>query len=93
MSRGDAQMAHEVVVVGSVNADLVVRVDRRPGPGETVLGSDLATLPGGKGANQAVAAGRLGGRVGILARDRSLDHLVVLVEAQHAFRARVAEPG
>ncbi|MFC5181277.1 ribokinase [Actinomadura harenae] len=61
-------MAHEVVVVGSVNADLVVRVDRRPGPGETVLGSDLTTLPGGKGANQAVAAGRLGGRVAILAR-------------------------
>ncbi|MBO2450981.1 ribokinase [Actinomadura barringtoniae] len=61
-------MGHEVVVVGSVNADLVVSVDRRPAPGETVLGSDLATYPGGKGANQAVAAARLGGRVGILAR-------------------------
>lgn len=58
----------EVVVVGSVNADLVVGVDRRPGPGETVLGSDLAVHPGGKGANQAVAAARLGGRVGILGR-------------------------
>ncbi|TDC44591.1 ribokinase [Actinomadura sp. KC345] len=58
----------EVVVVGSVNADLVVGVDRRPAPGETVLGSDLATLPGGKGANQAVAAARLGGRVGIVGR-------------------------
>ncbi|WP_307796949.1 ribokinase [Actinomadura barringtoniae] len=61
-------VGHEVVVVGSVNADLVVSVDRRPAPGETVLGSDLATYPGGKGANQAVAAARLGGRVGILAR-------------------------
>ncbi|MDL4774400.1 ribokinase [Actinomadura xylanilytica] len=58
----------EVVVVGSVNADLVVRVDRRPEPGETVLGSDLAVHPGGKGANQAVAAARLGGRVGIVGR-------------------------
>ncbi|WP_433337269.1 ribokinase [Spirillospora sp. CA-294931] len=61
-------MQHEVVVVGSVNADLVVGVQRRPEPGETVLGSDLSTFPGGKGANQAVAAARLGGRVGILAR-------------------------
>ncbi|MGP4028295.1 ribokinase [Actinomadura sp. 3N407] len=54
--------------MGSVNADLVVGVDRRPAPGETVLGSDLATHPGGKGANQAVAAARLGGRVGIVGR-------------------------
>ncbi|MEU9017880.1 ribokinase [Actinomadura sp. NPDC048394] len=59
---------YDVVVVGSVNADLVVGVDRRPAPGETVLGSDLATHPGGKGANQAVAAARLGGRVGIVGR-------------------------
>jgi ribokinase len=49
-----------VVVVGSANADLAVRVPRLPLPGETVLGSDLAVLVGGKGANQAVAARRLG---------------------------------
>jgi ribokinase len=60
--------AYDVVVAGSVNADLVVRVDRRPAAGETVLGSDLATHPGGKGANQAVAAARLGGRVAFLGR-------------------------
>jgi ribokinase len=60
--------SYDVVVVGSVNADLVVRVDRWPAPGETVLGSDLETHPGGKGGNQAVAAARLGGRVGILGR-------------------------
>ncbi|MGW5415742.1 ribokinase [Actinomadura geliboluensis] len=58
----------DVVVVGSVNADLVVGVDRRPAPGETVLGSDLAVHPGGKGANQAVAAARLGGRAALVGR-------------------------
>ncbi|MCW2935911.1 MAG: ribokinase [Actinomycetia bacterium] len=57
-----------VLVVGSVNADLVVGVDRRPAAGETVLGSDLATFPGGKGANQAVAAARLGASVAFLGR-------------------------
>lgn len=55
-----AAVGNRVVVVGSVNADLVARVDRHPVPGETVLGHDLAVLPGGKGANQAVAAARLG---------------------------------
>jgi ribokinase len=57
----------DVVVVGSANADLVVTVDRRPGPGETVLGSDTEVLPGGKGANTAVAAAKLGARVSLLA--------------------------
>ncbi|MFG2243655.1 ribokinase [Spirillospora sp. NPDC048823] len=65
---GQGSRDWDVVVVGSVNADLVVGVERRPVPGETVLGSDLATHPGGKGANQAVAAARLGGRVGIVGR-------------------------
>ena len=52
-----------IAVVGSANADLVIAVERRPGAGETVLGGDLVVTPGGKGANQAVAAARLGGRV------------------------------
>lgn len=56
----------EIVVLGSANADLVVEVERRPGAGETVLGSDVRVLPGGKGANTAVAAGRLGTRVAFL---------------------------
>jgi len=49
-----------ILVVGSANADLVVRVPHTPKPGETVIGGDFETLPGGKGANQAVAAARLG---------------------------------
>lgn len=49
-----------VVVVGSVNVDLTVTVDRLPGPGETVTGGTLAQHDGGKGGNQAVAAARLG---------------------------------
>jgi ribokinase len=53
-----------VVVVGSLNMDFVVRVRHLPGPGQTVLGTDFRLVPGGKGANQACAAGRLsGGRV------------------------------
>ncbi|MFB4314282.1 ribokinase [Actinomadura sp. 21ATH] len=72
---------HEVVVVGSVNADLVIGVDRRPAPGETVLGTDLATYPGGKGANQAVAAARLGGRTAILGRIGDDGHGALLRDA------------
>ncbi len=49
-----------ITVVGSLNMDFVVAVDRLPAPGETVLGRDFQMLPGGKGANQACAAGRLG---------------------------------
>ncbi|GAB2461785.1 ribokinase [Xylanimonas ulmi] len=52
-----------VVVVGSVNADLVTRVTAHPAPGQTVAGQSMAVLAGGKGANQAVAAARLGARV------------------------------
>ncbi|QHT57331.1 ribokinase [Cellulomonas sp. H30R-01] len=59
-------MGHDVVVVGSVNADLVLQVDRHPRPGETLLGRDAVTLPGGKGANQAVAAARLGASVALV---------------------------
>ncbi|MEO6581509.1 MAG: ribokinase [Sphingomicrobium sp.] len=57
MSRPDGQ----VLVAGSANADFVVRAPHIPAPGETVLGDDLAIVPGGKGANQAVAAARAGG--------------------------------
>ena len=56
-----------IVVVGSSNTDMVVRVPHIPAPGETVLGGDFATVPGGKGANQAVAAARLGATVHLVA--------------------------
>jgi ribokinase len=74
-------MTPALVVVGSLNMDFVVSVDRLPVPGETVLGRDFQMIPGGKGANQACAAGKLGagsvavrliGRVGY---DVFADHL------------------
>ncbi len=57
-----------IVVVGSANTDLVLRVSHLPRPGETVLGRHLDRAPGGKGANQAVAAARAGGKVAFVAR-------------------------
>ncbi len=61
-------MTASITVVGSLNMDFVVRVERLPLPGETVLGGGFATLPGGKGANQACAASKLGGKVRMLGR-------------------------
>jgi ribokinase len=56
-------MPVELTVVGSINVDLVARVTHLPRPGETLLASSLERFPGGKGANQAVAAARLGAQV------------------------------
>lgn len=61
-------MSGHIVVVGSINMDLVVRAPRHPQPGETILGTSFQTFPGGKGANQAVAAARLGGEVYMIGR-------------------------
>lgn len=60
-------MSH-IVVIGSLNMDLVVRTPHMPVPGETVLGRDFQTIPGGKGANQAVGAARLGAQVNMVGR-------------------------
>lgn len=57
-----------VLVVGSINMDQIFRLDHLPRPGETILARDVLTVPGGKGANQAVAAARLGGRVQMVGR-------------------------
>lgn len=56
----------QVVVIGSLNMDLVTRAQRLPGPGETLSGESFVTVSGGKGANQAVAAARLGARVAMV---------------------------
>ena len=58
----------DIFVVGSLNADLVVRAPRFPQPGETISGDDLQIIPGGKGANQAVAAARQGVSVSMIGR-------------------------
>lgn len=58
----------DILVVGSLNTDLVVRTPRFPQPGETISGEDLQVIPGGKGSNQAVAAARHGSDVSMLGR-------------------------
>jgi ribokinase len=73
-----------VCVVGSVNTDLTFTVDRLPQPGETVLASALASFPGGKGANQAVAAARAGAHVqfvGAVGTDQAADALLTQLHA------------
>ncbi|NWG35418.1 MAG: ribokinase [Chloroflexi bacterium] len=75
-----------ILVVGSLNADLVVRAPRFPQPGETISGEDLQVFPGGKGANQAVAAVRLGAKVSMLGRvgrDTFGDFLLDNLKANH----------
>lgn len=57
-----------IAIIGSINMDLVVRAGHVPAPGETVLGREFATIPGGKGANQAVGVARLGGRAVMIGR-------------------------
>ena len=68
--------APRLTVVGSINLDLVARAERLPRPGETVSGARFSRVPGGKGANQAVAAARLGAEVslvGCVGRDELAD--------------------
>lgn len=60
-------MAPRITVVGSINLDLVARCERLPRPGETVTGATFSRVPGGKGANQALAAARLGAQVRLVA--------------------------
>ena len=60
--------SQKIVVVGSSNTDMVVKTPRIPAKGETILGGDFIMVPGGKGANQAVAAARLGAEVTFIVR-------------------------
>lgn len=59
---------NKIVVIGSSNTDMVVKSRHLPAPGETVLGGEFQMIPGGKGANQAVAAATLGGQVSFVAK-------------------------
>ncbi len=73
MPNGGASLEEEkreghIVVVGSINMDLVGKTERMPRGGETLLGSDFRMVPGGKGANQAVAVARAGGQVKMVGR-------------------------
>ncbi|MCW2756847.1 MAG: ribokinase [Nocardioidaceae bacterium] len=79
-----------VAVVGSANADLVVLVDRRPDGGETVAGGDVATYPGGKGANQAAAAARSGADVVMCGCIGSDEHGRLLADALSSAGADVS---
>jgi ribokinase len=75
-----------VVVFGSINLDLVTRVARLPSPGETLIGSGFASYPGGKGANQALAAARAGAVVrmyGAVGRDAAAESALTLLRAGH----------
>src|SRR6185436_1207630 len=58
----------DVVVLGGANSDYLIRGNQMPGPGETQEGDEFQSAPGGKGANQAVAAARLGARVAFVGR-------------------------
>lgn len=77
-------MSKPILVVGSLNMDLVVSVPRHPRPGETLLGGAFHTFPGGKGANQSVAAARLGAPVRMIGRvgtDKFGDTLLATLQA------------
>ncbi|WP_258804391.1 ribokinase [Pseudarthrobacter sp. NS4] len=82
MKAGTSGTTGRIVVVGSLNADLTIYCERLPRPGETVHGNGFAVNPGGKSANQAVAAGRLGGHVslvGAVGEDANGDMLLASV--------------
>ncbi len=73
-----------IAVIGSVNLDLVAKTPRLPAPGETVTGAELFRYPGGKGANQALAARRLGAEVSLVAcvgTDAAADEALALLRA------------
>jgi ribokinase len=85
-----------VTVVGSINQDMVARVPRLPGPGETVLGHDLVMVPGGKGLNQAVAAARAGATtafVGMVGDDSAGQHLLAVLDEEGVDTRGVATVG
>lgn len=91
----------KIIVVGSANTDMVVKIDKHPLPGETRLGGDFFMNAGGKGANQAVAAARLGGNVAFVAKvgndifgKQTLDGLTnEQIDTSHVFIDETAPSG
>lgn len=69
----------QIVVIGSLNMDMVIRINNMPQIGETILGNGLTKIPGGKGANQAIAAARLGANVSMIGRIGDDDHGKALI--------------
>ena len=94
-------MPKNILVVGSSNTDMIIQLDRIPKPGETLLGGQFSTAPGGKGANQAVAAARAGGDVTFVARagcDMFGDQAVAGfardgIQTKYVFRDKAAPSG
>lgn len=74
----------QITVIGSLNADLVQRVERLPRPGETLVGSDILTFSGGKGANQAFAAGLMGACVSMIGQVGGDGLASVLLKSLHS---------
>lgn len=82
----------DLVVVGSLNADLTARVRRHPSSGEALRATELTTGAGGKGANQAVAAARLGARTAMIGRVGADAHADVLLSAARGRSRSHAHP-
>lgn len=83
-----------IITIGSINLDLIATVDRLPGPGETVPGTSFTTAPGGKGANQALAAARAGAEVrmvGAVGKDAFAGEALALLKAGKVDLTAVAE--
>jgi ribokinase len=84
----------DVVIVGSLNVDLVIKSERLPAPGENIPGQDFKIIPGGKGANQAASIARLGSRVAMVGRvgaDLFGPRLIENLTAQGVDAARVSQ--
>lgn len=96
-----ARKIKQIVVIGSSNTDMIVKLDRLPRPGETLLGGRFITAAGGKGANQAVAAARAGGAVAFVARvgrDMFGDQAIAglrrdRIDVTHVFRDKTEPSG
>ncbi len=86
-------MPPHILIFGSLNMDLVIQAPRHPRPGETLTGGPFRTIPGGKGANQAVAAARLGGQVtmiGAVGADGFGDELIANLAAAGVATGRIS---